>query len=268
VTGTLSQITATPADPAKKVATSFAHDVNLVISNPNQTTYYQAHVDKLPVAVSDEAPFKVHIVAPKVPIVQNGAMNLKVDIERSAGFTGPVEIALLYKPNGIGADNTVKISEGQTEGIIPLSAGPDAPVRKWRIAATANADTGKGQVWVCSPFEDLEVAAPYITAKLDRGFVEQGQSATIHCVLTQNTKFEGKAKIQLLNLPNKVTAQDVEISATDQEVSIPVTADKTSPVSQKKDLFCTVTIMQDGEPIVQNIAQGGVLRIGKAGAPK
>jgi hypothetical protein len=268
VAGKLSQITAAPVDATKKVATSFAHDINLVIAAPNQTTYYQAHVDTLSVAVSEEAPFKVHIVAPKVPIVQNGAMNLKVDIERSAGFTGAVEISLLYKPNGIGAENTVKIPEGQTEGIIPLSAGPDAQVRKWRIAVTADADTGKGQVWVCSPFEDLEVAPPYITAKLDRGFVEQGQSGVIHCTLTQNTKFEGKAKIQLLNLPNKVTAQDVEISAADQEVSIPVAADKTSQVSQKKDLFCTVTIMQDGEPIVQNIAQGGILRIGKAGGTK
>ena len=268
ITGTLSQITATSADATKKVAASFVHDVSLIIAAPNQTIYYQAHVDKLSVAVSEEAPFKVHIVAPKVPIVQNGAMNLKVSIERSAGFTGPVEIALLYKPNGIGSDNTVKIPEGQTGGTIALSAGADAQVRKWRIAVTANADTGKGQVWVCSPFEDLEVTPPYITAKLDRGFVQQGQSATIHCSLTQNKPFEGKAKLQLLNLPGKVTSQDVEITSADQEVQIPVSADKTSPVLQKKDLFCTVTIIQDGEPIVQNIAQGGILRIGKAGSPK
>jgi hypothetical protein len=268
VSGTLSKIIAASADATKKIASSFQHDVNLVIANPNNTTYYQTQVDSLPVTVSEEAPFKVQIVAPKVPIVQNGSMNLKVDIERKEGFTGAVDISLLYKPNGIGADNTVKIPEGQSEGIIALSATPDAQVRKWKIAVTAAADTGKGQVWICSPFEDLDVALPYLTAKLDRGFVEQGQSATLVCKLTQNTPFEGRAKVQLLNLPTKVTSQDVEITAADQQVQIPVTADKTSQVSQKKDLFCVVTIMQNGEPIVQNIAQGGILRIGKAGQTK
>lgn len=267
VAGQLSQVLATPADAAKKIPGRFEHIVNLVLG-PNNTDFYQAQVDKLPLAVTQEAPFKVHIIAPKVPIVQNGSMNLKVDIERSGDFKGPVDISLLYKPNGIGADNSVRIPEGQTECIIPLSAGGDAQVRKWKIAVTANTDTGKGQVWVCSPFEDLEVAAPFVTAQLDRSFVEQGQSATVVCKLTQNKPFQGTAKIQLLNLPPKVTTQDVEITSADQQVQIPVTADMTSQVSQKKDLFCVLTIMQDGEPITQNIAQNGVLRIGKAGGQK
>ena len=267
VAGKLSRFTVAAADATKKIPGHFEHVINLVIG-PNNTSFYQAKVDALPVAVTQEAPFKVHIIPSKVPIVQNGSMSLKVAVERSGDFKGPVEVSLLYKPNGIGADNTVKIAEGQSEGVIPLSAGGDAPARKWKIAVTASADTGKGQVWVCSPFEDLEVVPPYVTAKLDRGFVEQGQSATIHCSLTQNKPFEGKAKIQLLNLPGKVTAQDVEITSADQDIKIPVSADKTSQVTQKRDLFCVLTIMQDGEPIVQNIAQGGVLRIGKAGGPK
>jgi len=267
VAGILSHVVATSADPTKKFAYQFEHVVNLV-TGQNQTPMFQSRVDKLAVAVTQEAPFKVHIVPPKVPLVQNGSMNLKVTIERSGDFKGAVDVSLLYKPNGIGADNTVHIPEGQTEGVIPLSAGGDALARKWKIAVTAVADTGKGQVWVCSPFEDLEVAPPYVTAKLDRGVVEQGQSGTVTCHLTMNKTFDGKAKLQLLNLPNKVTAQDVEITSTDQEVQIPVSADKTSQVTQKRDLFCTLIIMENGEPIVQNIAQGGVMRIAKAGGPK
>jgi hypothetical protein len=267
IAGKLCRVAAAPADAAKKFAYRFEHVVDLVLG-PNNASYYQTQVDELPVAVAQEAPFKVHIVAPKVPLVQNGAMNLKVVVERSGDFKGPVDISMLYKPNGIGADNNVRIPEGQSEGVIPLSAGGDAQARKWRIAVTAAADTGKGQVWVCSPFEDVEVAPPYVTAQLDRGVVEQGRSAAVTCHLTMNKPFDGKAKLQLLNLPFKVTSQDVEITSSDHEVQIPVTADKTSQVSQKKDLYCVLTIMQDGEPIVQNIAQGGMLRIAKVEGPK
>lgn len=263
----LVQVAATPADPAKNFSYHFEHVVNLV-EGPNNTPMYSTQVNLLPVAITQEAPFKIHIITPKVPLVQNGSMNLKVAIERSGDFKGPVDVSLLYKPNGIGADNTVRIPEGQTEGVIPLSASGDAAARKWKIAVTASADAGNGTVWVCSPFEDLEVAPPFVTAKLDRGVVEQGQSATVACHLTFNKPFDGKAKLQLLNLPFKVTAQDIEISATDQDVQIPVTADKASQVSQRKDLFCVVTIIQNGEPIVQNIAQGGIMRVAKAGAPK
>lgn len=269
VDGKLCAFTTTPADATKKVITSFEHAVDLIISNPNQTVYYSTKVDKLPVSVADEAPFKVRIIPPKSPLVQNGSVNLKVAIDRKEGFKGAVEVALLYKPNGIGADNTVKIPEGQSEGVIQLSINGDAQLHKWKIAVTGMADSGKGQVWVSSPFEDIEVAAPYVTAKLDRGFVEQGQSGTVLCKLTQNRPFEGKAKLQLVNLPGKVTAQDVEITSADQEVQIPVAADKTSSVTQKKDLFCMITITTpEGEQVTQSAAQGGILRVGKAGAPK
>ncbi|HWB61411.1 MAG TPA: PPC domain-containing protein [Chthoniobacteraceae bacterium] len=267
VAGKLCQVAATPADATKKFAFRFEHHVNLV-QGPNNVSMYQAQVGALPLAVSQEAPFKVHIIAPKVPIVQNGSMNLKVAIERSGDFKGPVDISLLYRPNGIGSDNTVRISEGQSEGVIALSAGGDAIVRKWKIAVTAAADTGNGQVWICSPFEDLEVAAPYVTATLDRSVVEQGQSATVACHLTFNKQFEGKAKLQLVNLPIKVTAQEMEIGPADENIQIPVAADKTSQVTSRKDLFCVLTIMQNGEAIVENIAQGGIMRVAKAGAPK
>jgi len=171
---------------------------------------------------------------------------------------------MLYTPPGINAQNSVKIPGDKNEGVIPLSANGDAPVRQWQIAVNGFTDSGNGQVWACSSFAPVEVSAPFVTAKIERGYVEQGQSATMTCTLAQSKPFEGKATIKLLNLPDKVSALDMQITSADQAVQFPVTAEKGSPVGQKKDLFCLVTIVKDGEPIVHNIGQGGILRIGKA----
>ena len=262
ISGKTSQFLPTPADPGKKAPGRFEHVVELVTGDNN--TYYQTRVDKVAVSVAQEAPFKLHIIEPKVPMVQNGSMNLKVAVERADGFKGAVEISMLYNPPGISSQNVVTIPEGQTEGEISLNAAGDASPNKWRIAVIGSGDAGKGTVWVCSPLTDLETSQPFVTAKIERGYVEQGQSATVTCKLTQNKPFQGKAKIQLVNLPAKVTAQEMEITSADQEVQIPVTAGKDSTTSQKKDLFCLLTIIQDGEPIVHNIAQGGMIRIAKA----
>ena len=41
-----------------------------------------------------------------------------------------------------------------------------------------------------------------------------------------------------------------------------------SPAGQHKNLLCQITIMKDGEPIIQSVGQGGILRIDRAAAPK
>ena len=41
-----------------------------------------------------------------------------------------------------------------------------------------------------------------------------------------------------------------------------------SPPGQHKNLLCVVTINKDGEQIVQNVGQGGILRIDRGAQPK
>ena len=109
---------------------------------------------------------------------------------------------------------------------------------------------------------------PFVTGKIDRTFVDQGDKTTIVVKLDQKTPFDGKAKITLMGLPNKVTAAEKEFTKDDTEVQFDVQAEKTSPAGRHSGLFCQVTVMQNGEPIVQNIASGGVLRIDPATVAK
>jgi hypothetical protein len=209
--------------------------------------------------VAEEVPFKLSVVQPKVPIVQGGSMQLKVVAERKPGFTAPINLAMLINPPGVGSGNAT-IAENQTEALIPLSANGDAAVHKSKVVVIGAADIN-GARWVASPFADIDVAAPFLVAKIEMTAAEQGKAAQVLCNLDQKTPFDGKAKVKLVGLPPNATAPDAEISASDKSIVFDVQAGEKTPVGQHNSLFCQVIITKDGEPIVHNIAQGGVLRI-------
>jgi hypothetical protein len=259
-------LAAKPAD-GKAVESRVSQQID-VVENGNNAPYYRVTMDKLAIAVGDEAPFKLRMVEPKVPISQNGPMSLKVIAERKPDFNGAINLALLYAPPGIGSAGSSQIKQGENEGLVPLSANGDAQTKKWKIVVVGSADAGKGPVWVSTQLADLEVVAPFVGGQIVRTFVDQGDKTTVTVKLQQKVPFEGKAKIQLLGLPNKVTAADREFSKDDTEVKFEVQAEKGSPAGRHTSLFCQVSVMQNGEPIVQNIAQGGVLRVDPAAVAK
>src|SRR5438045_9242669 len=116
----------------------------------------------------------------------------------------------------------------------------------------------------------MQIAEPYLAAKFDMTAIEQGKSGKIVCKLQQKTKFDGKAKIELRGLPAGVTANPAskEISASDDHVDFNVTTSFKSPAGQHENLLCVVTIMKDGQPIIQNVGQGRTLRIDRSAQPK
>jgi hypothetical protein len=118
-----------------------------------------------------------------------------------------------------------------------------------------------GQTWVSSPYATVEVAPPLLTAKLANATVEQGKNVTMTADLDVKTKFEGKAKVELVGLPGNSSAPEKEITADDKKIEFPVTTGKSTPATQHKGLFLRVTIIQNGEPIVHNIGRGGLLRV-------
>jgi hypothetical protein len=263
--GALCDVTGTSTDANSPVRAAFRQTVDLVYRN-NEPPYHQATVNQLAVSVAEEAPFKLSVVQPKVPIVQGGSMQLKVVAERKAGFTAPINVSMLLNPPGIGSGGAT-IAENQTETVIPLSANNDAAVRKSKIIVIGAANID-GARWVASPFADLDVAAPFLTAKIEMTAAEQGKAAQVLCTLEQKTPFEGKAIAKLVGLPANATAKDAEISGGDSTVVFDVQAGEKTPVGQHKALFCQVTILKDGEPIVHNIGRGGVLRIDPPAAAK
>jgi hypothetical protein len=264
--GKLVDLNAAPvasADPkaAKpiEVSSGFKQMVELV-TNGNQQPFYTIGVDKMAFAVADEALFKLEIVEPKVPMVQGGQMNLKIIAHRQKEFTGPISVKLLFKPPGMEAAANVEIPTGKDEALYQINASDGAAVRKWKLIVVGSAEIN-GPTWVSSPFTTVEVAAPFVTGKIANGVVEQGKDLTMSAELDVKTKFEGKAKVEFVGLPGNTTVPEKEITAQDTKIEFPITTGKTTPAALHNGLFLRITILQNGEPIVHNIARGGQLRV-------
>jgi hypothetical protein len=268
VAGSLADLIAALDDPKQTtpVEGHLKQDV-VMIRGQNQIPFWTESVDRLAVAVTEEAPFTVQIIEPKVPLVHDGAMQLKVVATRKEGFTAPIKVDFLWFPPGINASRSISIAEGQAEALIPVNAAGNAQVAEWKIAVTGQATVGNGPIMVSSPFATLRVAEKYLTVAYQQTAVEQGQETEMVVKITKNKDWEGPAKVDLLGLPNKVTAPPLEALKETAELVFKVKTEKESPAGTHKSVFCQVVVMENGEPILHNLG-GGQLRVDVPLPPK
>lgn len=258
-------------DPKVAVEGAFRQAVDLVRANPNNTVYYRAQVDGLPLAVTEPLPYRLHIVPPKVPLVNGGSMALKVTAERDEGFDAPIKLRMLYTPPGIGAPPEITLAKGETSAFINLNADGKAETKTWPITVIGSTVLAGGERWAATPFADLQVAPPFVTGKIDMHAVERGHDVEVVCRLEQHQPFEGEAEVTLLGLPAKTKTEPQKVTASDDAVTFPVHTEADSPVGKHNSLFCSLVITREGEPIRHSIGGLGTLRIDpppKKPAPK
>ncbi len=285
VGGSLARIVGKPVDSKLDVPYEFVSTAELVLGQ-NNIPFWTRTVDKLAVAVTEEAPYSLEIVEPRVPIVRGGSMELKVVAKRKPGFKAPIAIQLPWNPPGISSKADTIIPEGKDSATILVNASGGAPTAAWKVTVNGTytepppAGTpqtpgnrrgfGRGRLTVSSPFATLKVAPQYLTLKFAPASVEQGKDTTIAVKVNQSTPFPGEAKVTLIGLPNKVTTESATITKETDELVFKIRTDPTSPAGEAKNLFCQVVVMQDGEPITHQLGTGR-LRIDaplvKKGAP-
>ncbi len=265
--GKLGDLIGHPLDPNVKDSDGTFHQVVELVYGPNNTSYHKIPIDHLTAAVTEEAPFKIDIVEPKVPLVQNGSMNLKVVATRKEGFKGVISLRMLFNPPGVGSAPSIDIPADKTEALYPLNCADNVPARKWKIAILGSSDVN-GPLWVSSQLANLEIVAPMIIGKLNMAAAEQGATTNLVCEIEQKTPIAGRAKAQLLGLPANVTAEEKEIGPEDKKIVFDVVTTPKSPPGQHGGLLCQITMIKDGEPIVQAVGRGGTLRVDAPLPPK
>jgi hypothetical protein len=256
----LLDLTATGTNANGSVTGHFRQDVELV-EGPNNTSYYSTRVDKLCVAVVKEAPFRLRIVQPNTPLVQSGSMALEVVVDRDAGFDEPVELQMVWNPPGVSSQSEATIPKGATNVDYQLSASDSAQARAWKIAVLGHATVEGGQVYVSSQLCPVEVASPFVAGKIQTLVTSPGETVKLNVDLKQLKPFEGRARIRLMGLPDKISAPEKEITKDDQKVTFELNVNAKCPPGSFKNLFCAVDVPNDGQVISHNIASGGILRI-------
>jgi hypothetical protein len=260
IAGKLLDLAATGTNATSKVTGRFHQNIELV-PGPNNTFYYGTKVDKLCVAVTREAPFKLLIVDPKVPLVQGGSMRLEIAADRSPGFDEPIEVHMVWNPPGVSSQPEATIPKGATNVLYRLNAGGGAEGRSWKIAALGHATVAGAQMYVSSQLADLEVAAPFLTARIETLWVNPGKPGQLTVNLRSTKPFDGPATIRLYGLPEGVTAPEKTITKDDQEVVFDLTVEPKCPTGSYRNLFCAVDVPQHGQMIPHTVAQGGILRV-------
>lgn len=262
IAGNLLTPAARPAGAAKdgSVTSRYRHGVDWVRIQ-NDTVYVRSEVNQIAAAVVEEVPFKVRIAEPKVPLVQNGEMNLQIVAERAEGFDEPITVKMLWNPPGVSSLPDMVIPKGADTVSYKLNTNAKADARTWKIAVIAGATVKGGTAYVSSQLAELAVAPAFLFGKIDLTKVERGTATKLTCALEQKIAFEGTAVARLVGLPPNVTAQEVEITKDSKEAVFEIVTTDKSPIGMTKNLFCNVVITQNAEPISQNIAQGSMLRI-------
>jgi hypothetical protein len=238
----------------------YRNDISLV-EGPNNTSYYGTRVDRLYVAVTEAAPFRLRIAEPKVPLVQGGTMDLKIVADRDEGFDEPITLKMVWNPPGVTSQPDITIPKASNSVSFPLSAKSDAELREWKIAVLASAKVREGDLFISSQLAPLTVGEPFLTAVIDKTACEAGRSTNIVVKLEQKIPFEGQATIKLVGLSDKVAVAEKQITKDDKEVIFPVKVDATCSPGSQRNLFCTVAVKKDGEVIPHNVGQGGSFRV-------
>lgn len=248
---------------------SLRQRTDLVLGPPNNAPYRTSTSDRLPVAVVEEAPIRIEVEPPTVPLVRRGVLDLKVRVERLDGFTGRVRLAFPFKPPGINAPGNVELAEGEQEAVYQLNAAAEAPLGGWEVVVTATGlvkpdpkrkEKGGGRrrrdgetTWVSSGLVPLTVAEPLLEMAAEKVTVEQGQETRIAWTVKKPAAFAGLAKARLLGLPAKTEAAELDLAADATELVFPVKVAGDAPAGQHGNVFCQVRIPQGDAWIVHNM---------------
>lgn len=244
-----------------EVVGTFNQALDLVRGPQNGVEYYTKHHKRVPISVVEEIPFSVSIDQPKVPIVRNGTMKLKVRAQRKDGYDKKITVRLAWKPPGITAPATMTFGEKDTELEYELNANGNAEINTWNMTVLADSDAGKGTMMTASPFVKLSVEEPFVSMKLTMATAKQGETTDMLADVTNLREFSGQADVQMFGLPAHATAPVLKIDTKAEKLSFPVETTEKTPVGQQKNVFCTVTVFKDGEPIVHRVGSGGVFRV-------
>lgn len=243
--------------------------VVLMNSYANNDFYLHTTISKLALAVTERAPFRIEVEAPKSALVQNGEMPLKFKLHRESGFDGPVTVQLEWRPTGLSTGTPVTLSAEQSDGSYLLGAARNAAAGKYQVTLTAMTGGGRinyndtaNRTYVSSQPFQLTISEPHIEARIMRTSVERGKTATLVCRLNHLQPIQGKAKATLARLPRGIQLVEPtkEISAQDTEVKFTLRATSEALVGNYQGIVLDVTVDDHGQPVRQ-LTGYGLLRV-------
>lgn len=229
-------------------------------------------VDRYGLAVVNTAPFSVEVEVPKIPLIQDGELSVKVRLHRKPGFNEPIQIVSAWNPPGVGSEPTTEIPAGVSEAVYRFTAASNANPATWQTAIQARTllpnpkdVAGTGQTQVSSAFFDLTVAKPYVRLLAEPVGIRRGAVAKFTWKVTPQHPFKVDAAAKLVGLPKGIQVAEPlpVLKPNSEELTFHLKADPDALLGQYKEIGVELTFRESGQEIRQRTGVG-VLRIDPA----
>lgn len=229
-------------------------------------------VDHYGLAVVNPAPFSVEVEVPKIPLIQDGELSVKVKLHRKPGFDEPIQIVSAWNPPGVGSEPTMEIPSGVSEAVYRFTAANTATPATWQTAIQARTlppnpkdVAGTGQTQVSSAFFDLTVAQPYVKLLAEPVGIRRGAAAKFTWKVSPQHPFKADASAKLSGLPKGIQVAEPMpvLKPNSEELTFDLKADDDALLGQYKEIGVELTFREAGQEIRQRTG-AGVLRIDPA----
>jgi hypothetical protein len=233
----LLDLSAKHADPAVAISAAFRQDVELTYGQ-NLTLFCAQTIERVPLAVTEEAPFSIELEPPSAPLVQDGSGRLMVTIARREGFAGAVTLVVPFLPPGVSAQQGM-VADPATQRIeIPIDANGGARIGRFPMCVTGSGDPGGGPIETATALCELEIAAPFVRFHAEGTSVERGGATSLSIAVEKLAGFTGTAEVELVGLPPATTAATASLDAERATLSFAIQTTPESPVGRHRGLFC------------------------------
>jgi hypothetical protein len=152
------------------------------------------------------------------------------------------------------------LGKGKSEGEITLNANSNAAITRAPIVLSSSFSAGQIQRTVSSDVFDLEVQQPWITAKVPRAKMEQGQRATFTVELQRNRAFEGEVKLELGRVPKGVSYEVPKIDAETSDLEIALTAAADAKPGRHRSIYARL-VLTTPDGVIIHTAGSGEIRV-------
>ncbi len=226
---------------------NFDHTIRMILGQ-NQTVFDAYQPSRLALAVTEDAPFSIEIVAPKAPMPVSSTRYLRVVATRKDGFTAPIDLSAPWVANGCGIP-TAQIPEGQTETQIRFEVNGAAPRGETPVLVIGSS----AGYTVSSAFTTVRVEDPWIALEIGETQGELGKELSWTAKLTVAKPFEGEFALDMVGMPKGVTATAQPFNAATTALTFPVQIAADAPQGKHGPFTFQTKMTIDGEEITTGL---------------
>jgi hypothetical protein len=222
----------------------------------NNTPLLTAVSRRLPLAVTEAAPWQVTIAPPRVPLIRGSSITLPVNVQRKEGYQARLRVRPVFAPPGLGVGQTI-VDTGKNDGTLQIEARGDAPVGEFPCLLTSIARVDGAVFEHALPFLFVRVEEPWIRAEAGKARTTQGRATELRLALAAARAPAAAFAATLTGLPRGVTTVEQQVAADATAVVFPLQVATDAAVGRHRGLQVELRLPgEGGQPVLHRFVAG------------